>query len=117
VIVMEVRLNDERINLLREIDFPFSMIGRCVDTTGIGYVDIDFEQTMQEAVAYLAGWDIKKLLSLTNLNLPMIMDMARFFAARLPSPKPFKRPEGKEYQDSAGQPHKPGMRYVTNYSP
>jgi DNA-binding LacI/PurR family transcriptional regulator len=55
VIVMEVRLNDERINLLREIDFPFSMIGRCADTTGMGYIDIDFERTIQEAVDYLAG--------------------------------------------------------------
>lgn len=55
VIVMEVRLNDERINLLREIGFPFSMIGRCADTDGLGYTDIDFERTMQEAVAYLAG--------------------------------------------------------------
>jgi len=66
VIVMEVRLNDERINLLREIDFPFSMIGRCVDTTGIGYVDIDFEQTMQEAVAYLAGLGHKKIAFLNQ---------------------------------------------------
>jgi len=55
VIVMEVRLNDERINLLREIDFPFSMIGRCANTDGIGYVDIDFDRTMQEAVEYLVG--------------------------------------------------------------
>jgi DNA-binding LacI/PurR family transcriptional regulator len=55
VIVMEVQLNDKRIDLLREIEFPFSMIGRCADTTGIGYVDIDFERTVQEAVEYLAG--------------------------------------------------------------
>ena len=55
VVVMEVHLNDERINLLREIGFPFSMIGRCADTTGIGYVDIDFEQTVQETVSYLSG--------------------------------------------------------------
>jgi DNA-binding LacI/PurR family transcriptional regulator len=55
VIVMEVRLNDERINLLREIDFPFSMIGRCADTDGLGYADIDFNRTMQEAVNYLTG--------------------------------------------------------------
>ncbi len=54
MIVMEVRLHDERIDLLREIGFPFSMIGRCADTTGIGCVDIDFEQTVQEAVNYLA---------------------------------------------------------------
>jgi DNA-binding LacI/PurR family transcriptional regulator len=55
VIVMEVRLNDDRVNLLREIDFPFSMIGRCEDTSGIGYVDIAFEQTVHEAVDYLSG--------------------------------------------------------------
>jgi DNA-binding LacI/PurR family transcriptional regulator len=55
VVVMEVHLNDERINLLREIDFPFSMIGRCADPTGIGCVDIDFEQTVQETVNYLSG--------------------------------------------------------------
>jgi len=66
VIVMEVRLNDERINLLREIEFPFSMIGRCVDTTGIGYVDIDFERTMHEAVDYLAGLGHKKIAFLNQ---------------------------------------------------
>jgi DNA-binding LacI/PurR family transcriptional regulator len=55
MIIMEVCLNDERIDLLREIDFPFSMIGRCADTDGLGYVDIDFEQTIQETVGHLAG--------------------------------------------------------------
>ena len=55
LVVMEVRLNDERIDLLREIRFPFSMIGRCADTAGIGFVDIDFEQTVQEAVSHLSG--------------------------------------------------------------
>jgi len=55
MIIMEVCLNDERIDLLREIDFPFSMIGRCADTDGLGYVDIDFEQTVRETVGHLAG--------------------------------------------------------------
>jgi len=55
VIVMEVRLNDERIRLLQETGFPFSMIGRCADTNGIGFADIDFERTMQEVVSFLAG--------------------------------------------------------------
>jgi DNA-binding LacI/PurR family transcriptional regulator len=31
------------------------MIGRCADPTGIGCVDIDFEQTVQETVNYLSG--------------------------------------------------------------
>ena len=55
IIVMEVRLNDERIDLLRKINFPFSMIGRCADLDGLDYVDIDFEQTIQETISYLAG--------------------------------------------------------------
>jgi len=55
VIVMEVHLHDERINVLREIGFPFSMIGRCANLDGIDYVDIDFEQTVQETVGYLSG--------------------------------------------------------------
>ena len=66
VIVMEVRLNDERINLLREMDFPFSMIGRCEDTDNIDFVDIDFERTMQEAVNYLAGLGHKKIAFLNQ---------------------------------------------------
>ena len=66
VIVMEVRLNDERINLLREIDFPFSMIGRCADTDGLGYADIDFQRTMQEAVNYLSGLGHKQIAFLNQ---------------------------------------------------
>jgi DNA-binding LacI/PurR family transcriptional regulator len=54
VVAMEVHLDDARINLLRETNFPFSMIGRCKDTSGIGYVDIDFHQTLHEAVRHLA---------------------------------------------------------------
>lgn len=53
VVVMEVRLEDDRIGLLRDMDFPFSMIGRCADCDGIPYVDIDFHKTVVEAVSYL----------------------------------------------------------------
>jgi DNA-binding LacI/PurR family transcriptional regulator len=53
VILMEVRLNDERVNLLRRIDFPFSMIGRCEDLTSLSYTDLDFEQTAFAVVDYL----------------------------------------------------------------
>jgi DNA-binding LacI/PurR family transcriptional regulator len=55
VILMEVHLNDERVDLLRKINFPFSMIGRCSDTTGISCVDVDFDQTIQEVVDHLSG--------------------------------------------------------------
>jgi len=54
VVVMEVHLDDNHVNMLREISFPFTMIGRCADNTGISYVDIHFEQTIKEAFQYLA---------------------------------------------------------------
>lgn len=55
VIVMEVHLHDERVALLQESATPFHLIGRCADTDGMSYVDIDFAQTTHETVAYLAG--------------------------------------------------------------
>src|SRR5512142_384368 len=54
VILMEVHINDQRVNLLRKSGFPFTMIGRCDDDRD-GYVDIDFKQTMDEALNYLVG--------------------------------------------------------------
>jgi DNA-binding LacI/PurR family transcriptional regulator len=54
VVIMEVCLSDARIDLLREVDFPFTAIGRCQDADGLEYVDIDFEQMMQDTIGYLA---------------------------------------------------------------
>ena len=53
VLVMEVRLVDERIELLKQIGVPFSMIGRPAAASDISFADIDFEQTTRDAVAYL----------------------------------------------------------------
>lgn len=55
VIVMEIHEQDERIDLLRKIEFPFTMIGRTGDNQGINHVDIDFGQTMQVVVDHLAS--------------------------------------------------------------
>ena len=55
VVVMEVHENDARIDMLRQIEFPFSMIGRCTGMDDLGYVDIDFSQTVRDAVEHLAG--------------------------------------------------------------
>lgn len=55
VIVMEIHEHDERVDLLREINFPFTMIGRSADNEGINHVDIDFGQTMEVVVEHLAS--------------------------------------------------------------
>jgi DNA-binding LacI/PurR family transcriptional regulator len=41
VLVMEVRLTDERIDLLRQIGVPFSMIGRPSTVSDMSFADID----------------------------------------------------------------------------
>ncbi len=53
LILMEVHIDDTRVNLLRESGFPFTMIGRC-DNDRDGYVDIDFNQTIRESLEYLS---------------------------------------------------------------
>lgn len=55
VIVMEIHEHDERVDLLRRIQFPFTMIGRSADNQGINHVDIDFGQTMTVVVDHLAN--------------------------------------------------------------
>ena len=65
VILMEVHVNDTRVNLLRESGFPFSMIGRCDDDRD-GYVDIDFKQTVDEALKYLSGLGHTKIAYLNQ---------------------------------------------------
>lgn len=54
-LVMEVRLDDDRVDLLRQAKLPFSMIGRTSDPGAIGYADIDFDQTTRDAVNHLVG--------------------------------------------------------------
>ena len=53
VVVMEVHEHDARIDMLRQIEFPFSMIGRSANMDGLDYVDIDFSQTVRDAVDHL----------------------------------------------------------------
>jgi DNA-binding LacI/PurR family transcriptional regulator len=53
VILMEIRLLDDRVERLRVESRPFSLIGHCADNTGISYVDFDFEDAVVTAVHHL----------------------------------------------------------------
>ncbi|WP_328348758.1 LacI family DNA-binding transcriptional regulator [Micromonospora sp. NBC_00421] len=55
VVLMEVQLTDERVTALQQAGVPLVLIGRTGDTDGLSYVDIDFAQTVREAVAHLVG--------------------------------------------------------------
>ena len=52
-VVMQVKLEDERIEVLRRAQLTFAMIGRLADSTGIDYADTDTDQCARVALDYL----------------------------------------------------------------
>lgn len=61
-LLMEVRLDDERVKVLRQLGVPLVLIGRTADPTGIAYVDIDFDQTVADAVGHLVGLGHRRIV-------------------------------------------------------
>ena len=53
VILMEIRMDDWRVKLLRQQNLPFVMIGRCENNDGVNFVDFDFESAVTVAVDHL----------------------------------------------------------------
>jgi DNA-binding LacI/PurR family transcriptional regulator len=54
VILMETLHDDARIERLRSAGYPFSLIGRTGDLTGISYVDMDFASAIESSLDHLA---------------------------------------------------------------
>jgi DNA-binding LacI/PurR family transcriptional regulator len=55
VLLMSVQLDDARVEALRGLDTPFTLIGRTRDLTGLDYVDVDIAASMRMAMDHLAG--------------------------------------------------------------
>ncbi len=53
LILMQIAMQDWRVELLRENDYPFVMIGRCGNNDGLTFIDLDFENAVMEAFAHL----------------------------------------------------------------
>jgi DNA-binding LacI/PurR family transcriptional regulator len=53
MILMEIRMDDWRVKLLRQHNLPFVMIGRCENNDGVDFVDFDFESAVTVAVDHL----------------------------------------------------------------
>ncbi len=53
MILMEILTRDWRVDLLRRHGYPFVMIGRCEDNTGLSYVDLDIGQGVTDAIRHL----------------------------------------------------------------
>lgn len=53
VVLMEVQLSDVRVEVLASMDIPFALIGRTRNPATLSYVDVDYEATVDEALAHL----------------------------------------------------------------
>ncbi len=54
LVLMEVRLEDPRVAMLKEQNYPFAMIGHCRENGSINFVDLDFDYAVHACVEYLA---------------------------------------------------------------
>lgn len=55
LVLMQIALHDWRIEVLREQDYPFVMIGRAENNQGLKFIDFDIEKAIWEAYSYLLG--------------------------------------------------------------
>lgn len=54
-ILMQVQLEDPRVQMLQRTGIPFVLVGRCADNTGLSYVDIDTLDAMTQCVNHLTA--------------------------------------------------------------
>ncbi len=54
-ILLEVYMQDDRVDMLQQEDIPFVLIGRCADNAGLNYVDVDIKQGMEQTFNHLVG--------------------------------------------------------------
>jgi DNA-binding LacI/PurR family transcriptional regulator len=55
IILMEILTHDRRVQVLREHDLPFVLVGRCADNTDLSYVDLDIGKGVVDAIQYLTA--------------------------------------------------------------
>lgn len=66
VLLMEVRIGDDRIAPLRAAGVPFALIGRTGQDEGIDFVDADFDAMGASAIGHLADLGHRRVLFLTR---------------------------------------------------
>jgi DNA-binding LacI/PurR family transcriptional regulator len=65
LILMQIALEDWRVELLRENSYPFVMIGRAANNDGLAYIDLDFEAAIVQAYAHLSELGHRHIACLT----------------------------------------------------
>ena len=65
-VMMEIRLDDARVRRLKELQYPFTMIGHGSENEGLNFVDLDFDYALHTCVEYLAGLGHRNLAFINN---------------------------------------------------
>ena len=65
LILMQVAVQDWRVECLRDNGYPFVMIGRCSDNAGLSFIDMDFAQAVVDVFAYLISLGHRQIGFLT----------------------------------------------------
>jgi len=61
LILMQVALDDWRVDVLNKLHFPFVLIGRCQDNKELSFIDFDFENAVMDAYTHLVELGHKKI--------------------------------------------------------
>jgi DNA-binding LacI/PurR family transcriptional regulator len=84
LILMEIKLHDPRISMLKERNYPFVMVGHAQEgeNEGISFVDIDFEYAIRTSVEYLAEQG-HQTIAFVNTDVALERGLAYAHRARL----------------------------------
>ncbi len=69
ILLMEVLRHDPRVTLMKQLGYPFSLIGHCENNEGVSFVDIDFYAAAQLCVDHLAKYKHREIV-----YIPPIVD-------------------------------------------
>lgn len=66
IVLMEVLVDDARVQALASSRTPFTMIGRTAEPAGLAYVDIDFDTTIEHALDHLQSLGHRDVVFITE---------------------------------------------------
>lgn len=68
LVLMEIKMDDERVQMLTEQKMPFTLIGRTRDPAGLYCVDIDFDSSMEQAIEHLVDLGHRRIIFMPSLD-------------------------------------------------
>lgn len=65
-VLMEIKLEDPRVRMLKDLAYPFTMIGHCTECENMNFVDLDFDYALHTCVKYLVELGHTRLAFINN---------------------------------------------------